>query len=90
MEPRLFRHGNNEWHKIVVARRAKKAFQWSHVFSDMEMAALICLIVGFVGLGVSMEPRLFRHGNRGHFGPLPAFDLFLICEHLPFSPQNTS
>ena len=41
---------------------SEDAFQWSHVFSDMEIRlAAVCILNRM--RKVSMEPRLLRHGN---------------------------
>jgi len=66
--PRLFRHGNS------ANRSARRSvllpgFQLGHVFSDMEIPSLLEQERCTETTGVSIGPRLFRHGNAQNLCP---------------------
>jgi len=65
-----------------------RRFQLGHVLSDMEMLRVSsrCCSPGLFQLGHVLSDMEIGC----HFGPVPAWDFISICEHLPFSPQNTS
>jgi len=59
--PRLFRHGNDK-NFMDKGRWNVTMFQLGHVFSDMEIMEDRLDLLDTI-IGVSIGPRLFRHGN---------------------------
>ena len=62
IRPRLFRHGQVKT-KLMVFSVIMLAFQFGHVFSDMDSALLDLPVAAPESELVSIRPRLFRHGQ---------------------------
>ncbi len=65
MEPLLFRNGNLLFFAGIIYVMYGM-FQWSHFFSEMEMILEPTIPPDLIVISVSMEPLLFRNGNRRH------------------------